>query len=155
ASRKSVGTCGSRATGNPARICGLSCRSVERLMRLPIRIVIADDHALFRQGLRALLKHEPQVTIVGETGRADDVMALLAETPCDLWVLDRQREPNSRSDIEPLPTSARVGVLTASKPPADALAAIHHGARAVVFKRFAVESLMEAVRTVMQGDVWM
>src|SRR5262249_62219925 len=46
-------------------------------------------------------------------------------------------------------------VLTASEIPADAVAALRKGARAVVFKRFAVEDLMNAIRTVMSGNVWL
>jgi DNA-binding NarL/FixJ family response regulator len=124
-------------------------------MRLPIRIVVADDHALFRQGLQALLKHEPEVTIVAETGRADQVMALLGETPCDLLLLDLQMERNSLPDIETLALQIPIVVLTASELSADALTAIRKGARAVVFKRYAVETLMTAIRSVAEGNVWM
>src|SRR5437762_10127998 len=49
----------------------------------------------------------------------------------------------------------RVVVVTASQRPEDALAALQAGARAVVFKRFAVETLMEALRAVAEGHVWM
>src|SRR6185295_645607 len=63
-------------------------------MTTPIRLVIADDHLLFRQGLRLLLKSEPEVTIVGETDRADELPTLLARTPCDQLLLDLQMERN-------------------------------------------------------------
>ncbi len=121
----------------------------------PIRLVIADDHLLFRQGLKALLKHEPEVTIVGETDRADELPALLAHTPCDQLLLDLQMERNALADIGSLVARVPVVVLTASEVPADALAAIRDGARAVVLKRFAVEHLMDAIRAVAEGNVWM
>ncbi|HUI27562.1 MAG TPA: response regulator transcription factor [Candidatus Kryptonia bacterium] len=124
-------------------------------MRGPIRVVIADDHLLFRQGLKSLLKPEPEVVIVGETERADEVMALLTRTPCDLLILDLQMERSSLADVESLAARVPVLVLTASETAADALAAIRLGARAVVLKRFAVETLMDAIRTVIAGDVWM
>ena len=124
-------------------------------MRLPIRIVIADDHALFRQGLKSLLRHEPQVTIVGEVERADAVAAVLAQTPCDLLLLDLQMERNSLADVGALAARVPVAVLTASESSADALTALRNGARAVIFKRFAVETLMDAIRTVAEGHVWM
>jgi DNA-binding NarL/FixJ family response regulator len=124
-------------------------------MPTPIRLVIADDHLLFRQGLKSLLKSEPEVTVVGETERVDDLSALLDATPCDQLLLDLQMERSVLGDIETLSARVPVIVLTASEVPADAIAAIRHGARAVVFKRFAVETLMDAIRTVAADDVWL
>src|SRR5262245_35090166 len=101
---------------------------------MPIRLVIADDHLLFRQGLVSLLKSEPEVTIVAEADRAEDLIPLLGRTACDLLLLDLQMEHNTLADIEALAARLPVLVLTASEIPADAVAAIRNGARAVVFK---------------------
>jgi DNA-binding NarL/FixJ family response regulator len=120
-----------------------------------LRLVIADDHHLFRQGLTSLLQSEPDVTVVAQTDRVDALPALLGETPCDLLLLDLQMERSVLADIETLSTSTPVIVLTASEVPGDAVAAIRRGARAVVFKRFAIETLMDAIRTVAAGDVWL
>jgi DNA-binding NarL/FixJ family response regulator len=120
-----------------------------------IRVVIADDHLLFRQGLKALLKSEPEVTVVGETDRVEALPALLAQTPCDQLLLDLQMERSVLADIESLSLQVPVVVLTASEVPADAVAAVRMGARAVVLKRFAVETLMDAIRTVATGNVWL
>ena len=124
-------------------------------MERPIRLVVADDHRIFRQGLKSLLKSEREVTVVGETDHVGDLAAVLAETPCDLLLLDLQMERSVIGDIESLSAQVPVIVLTASEIPADAVAALRSGARAVVFKRFAVETLMDAIRTVASGDVWM
>jgi DNA-binding NarL/FixJ family response regulator len=124
-------------------------------MGAPIRLVIADDHLLFRQGLKSLLKSEPEVTVVGEVDRVDDLPALLDATPCDQLLLDLQMERIVLPDIEALSERVPVIVLTASEIPADALAAVRRGARAIVFKRFAVETLMDAIRTVAAEDVWL
>lgn len=121
----------------------------------PIRLIVADDHLLFRQGLKALLKSEPDVVIVGETDRTDRLPALLSELSCDQLLLDLQMERNTLADIESLVLRVPVVVLTASEVPADAVAAIRKGARAVVFKRFAIETLMDAIRTVASGGVWL
>jgi len=121
----------------------------------PIRLVIADDHLLFRQGLRLLLKSEPDVEVVAETDRADELPGLLKRTACDLLVLDLQMERNALADIDTLCKQVPVVVLTASEVPADAVAAVRKGARAVVFKRFAVENLMDAIRMVASGEVWL
>ena len=124
-------------------------------MEHPIRLVIADDHRIFRQGLKSLLKSEREVTVVGETDHVGDLAAVLEETPCDMLLLDLQMERSVIGDIESLSARVPVIVLTASEIPADAVAALRSGARAVVFKRFAVETLMDAVRTVAGGEVWM
>jgi DNA-binding NarL/FixJ family response regulator len=63
-----------------------------------------------------------------------------------------------RNALEDLGSFARcvlVVVVTASQDPGDALAALRAGARAIVFKRFAVETLIEALRTVREGHVWL
>lgn len=124
-------------------------------MPQPIRLIIADDHLLFRQGLVSLLQHEAEIVIVGETERADAIAPLLAHTPCDQLVLDLQMERSVLGDIESFARQTSVIVLTASEIPSDAVAAIRKGARAVVFKRFAVDTLMEAIRTVADGNVWL
>jgi two-component system NarL family response regulator len=120
----------------------------------PLRIVIADDHALFRQGLRSMLRLQSEVTVVAEIERAADLAPVLARTPCDVVLLDLQMERSSLRDIGALSTHATVVVVTASERPEDALAAIQAGARGVVFKRFAIETLMDAIRAVAGGDVW-
>ncbi|TMB48243.1 MAG: response regulator transcription factor, partial [Deltaproteobacteria bacterium] len=60
-----------------------------------LRIIIADDHALFREGLKSLLKLHPEVSVVGEVEMAADVGPAIARTPCDLLLLDLQSCPTS------------------------------------------------------------
>ena len=121
----------------------------------PIRVVIADDHALFRQGLKSLLRSRPDTVVVAETDRVEGLAALLAATPCDVLLLDLQMERSAVAEIETLATCARVIVVTANEYSDEPLAAMRAGARAVVYKRFAVETLLDAIRAVAGGDVWM
>jgi two-component system NarL family response regulator len=120
----------------------------------PLRIAIADDHALFRHGLKSQLKLQPTITVVAEVERADQLAALVAETPFDILLLDLQMERSSLVDIRSLAERVAVVVVTASERAEDALAAIRSGARAVVFKRFAIETLMDAIDAVAEGNVW-
>ncbi|HYD49732.1 MAG TPA: response regulator transcription factor, partial [Terriglobales bacterium] len=125
-------------------------------MESSLRIIIADDHALFRQGLISLLKLNGKVTVVGEAERLDDLLAMLEHVRCDVLLLDLGMERNSLVDIETLAKRVpAVVVVTANEQPADAADAIRSGARAVVFKRFAVETLMSAIEAAVQGQVWM
>ena len=125
-------------------------------MPTPLRLIVADDHALFRQGLRSMLTNlHPDVSVVGEVDRVSEVVPALDRTPCDVLLLDLQMERNALADIEGFARRVRVVVVTASQQAAEALAAIRAGARAVVFKRFAVETLMDSLRAVTAGDVWL
>lgn len=125
------------------------------LTERPLRLVLADDHALFRAGLKSLLQHEPDVAIVAETDRIQDLPSLLDRIPADVLLLDLQMERSSLPELEALAARIAVVVVTASELVGDALAAIRLGARAVVLKRFAVETLMDAIRGVAAGEVWM
>jgi DNA-binding NarL/FixJ family response regulator len=121
----------------------------------PLRIAIADDHALFRQGLKSLLALRDDVAVVGETDRVDGLGPLLASTPCDILLLDLQMDRSSLVEITALAARVKVIVVTASEQPEDALAVIRAGASGVVFKRFAIEQLMDAIDAVANGQVWM
>jgi two-component system NarL family response regulator len=121
----------------------------------PIRIVIADDHALFRQGLKALLRAHADAAVVAETDTVDGLRALVTETGCDVVLLDLQMERSAVTAIGALAPITRVVVVTANEYSDEPLAAMRAGARAVVFKRFAVEMLMDAVRAVVAGNVWL
>jgi DNA-binding NarL/FixJ family response regulator len=122
---------------------------------MPIRLLIADDHALFRQGLKSLLMLQPDIELVGEVERAADLEPALNQAAVDVLLLDLQMDRWMGNDIEALAQRVSVVVLTASERIEDALAAIRRGARAIVQKRFAVETLMEAVRSTASGLAWM
>lgn len=124
-------------------------------MTSEIRVAIADDHALFRQGLRSLLELLDGVVVVAEADRADDIGPMLERVSCDVLLLDLQMDRNALIDIGDFARRLKIVVVTASELADDALAAIRAGAHGVVFKRFAVETLMEAVDAVVRGDVWM
>lgn len=121
----------------------------------PIRIAIADDHALFRQGLRSMLRLEEGIEVVAELERAADLAAMLDRTPCDVLLLDLQMERSVLCDIETLALRVAIVIVTASERVDDAIAAIQAGARGVVFKRFAIETLLTAIHAVVGGGVWL
>ena len=119
-----------------------------------LRIAIADDHVLFREGLKALLSLRPEIVVVAETDRADAVVPMVTGTPCDVLLLDLQMDRTSLIDVETAARSAKVIIVTASERGDDALAAVRAGASGVVFKRFAVETLVDALGAVAAGQVW-
>jgi DNA-binding NarL/FixJ family response regulator len=123
-------------------------------MIFPIRVAIADDHALVREGLKTMLLLHPGVEVVAELERADALASTLRFAPCDVLLLDLQMERAAIVDIEDLAQQVAVIVVTATERIEDALAALRAGARGFVFKRFAFQTLMSAIQTVLEGHVW-
>ena len=123
-------------------------------MHRPIRLVIADDHGLFRQGLKMMLQLE-DIEVVGEVATMSALPATLATTAPDMLLLDLQMERSALPDIATLAKGTRILVVTANEGAEDALLALRRGVRGIVFKRFAVETLMEAIWAVADGHVWM
>jgi two-component system, NarL family, response regulator len=122
---------------------------------MPIRLIIADDHALFRQGLVSLLMLQPEIEVVAEVDQASKLDAIVSEQACDILLLDLQMERWSMDDIPALAEKTSIVVLTASESVENGMMALRFGARAIVQKRFAVETLVTAIRAVAEGYVWM
>jgi two-component system NarL family response regulator len=123
-------------------------------MTTPIRLVIADDHDMFRQGLRSLLALQPDIEIAAEVDNAREVLSTVQQTRCEMLLLDLGMERSLLEDIETLSRLTTVVVLTASDSVEDAIGALRLGARAIVQKRFAIENLIAAIRTAADGLVW-
>jgi two-component system nitrate/nitrite response regulator NarL len=122
---------------------------------MPIRLMIADDHVLFRGGLKSLLRRQRDMKVVGEVASAAALDGALTDTPCDVLLLDLQMERWALDDIKQLAARTKVVVLTASESLENAIIAMRFGARAVVQKRFAVQTLIEAIRAAAKGEAWM
>ncbi|HUN60089.1 MAG TPA: response regulator transcription factor [Candidatus Binataceae bacterium] len=118
-------------------------------------LIIADDHALFRQGLRSLLLLQPDMIVAAEVESADKLPGVLAQNPCDILLLDLQMDRWTMDDIPSLAQKTAIIVLTASESVENGMAALRLGARALVQKRFAIETLMTAIQAVLEGNVWM
>ena len=93
--------------------------------------------------------------IVAEVEQAASLAAALAASPCDILLLDLQMEQWSMDQIQELSRKTAVIILTADERVEIGLTALRLGARAIVQKRFAIESLMTAIRAVADGLVWM
>ncbi len=120
-----------------------------------MRLIIADDHALFRQGLKSLLLLQPDTQVVAEIESSDDVAAVVSGTDGDILLLDLQMDRWMMEDIPQLSRLINVIVLTASESAENGVRALRLGAKGVVQKRFAIETLMMAVKSVADGMVWM
>ena len=124
-------------------------------MTTSIRLILADDHAIFRQGLKSLLRLRAGFHVVAEVSRASDLLPTLGSVACDVLLLDLQMEERCLlNDIKSLAQVVRVVVLTASERTEDVVTALNLGAHAVVQKRFAIETLTAAIRATVDGRVW-
>ncbi len=124
-------------------------------MATPLRIIIADDHALFRQGLKSLLMLQADTQVVAEIESANDVEPVVSRSDSNVLLLDLQMDRWMMDDIPQLSRLTNVIVLTASESAENGVKALRLGAKGVVQKRFAIETLMMAVRSVADGLVWM
>jgi DNA-binding NarL/FixJ family response regulator len=118
-----------------------------------IRVAIADDHEIFRDGLRRLLESEPQIAIVGEAADGAAAVALVRDVKPDVLLLDvaMPRMGGVEALASMQSTSTRIILLTAGIDPADLLRAIQLGARGVVLKESATRQLVDAIFRVMDG----
>ena len=124
-------------------------------MTTPLRLILADDHALFRQGLKSLLLLQADIEVVAEIELASEVVPAVTATNCDVLLLDLQMDRWMMEDIPQLVRLTNVIVLTASESAENGVRALRLGAKGIVQKRFAIETLMMAVRSVAEGLVWM
>ncbi|HZP17523.1 MAG TPA: response regulator transcription factor [Terriglobales bacterium] len=123
-----------------------------------VRILIADDHPIFRDGLRRLLESEPDFQIVGEACDGVEAVALARRFQPDILLLDlaMPRGPGLEA-LREMSTSSlpvRVILLTAAAEKAQIVEALQLGARGVVLKDSATQILLKSIRAVMGGEYW-
>jgi len=122
------------------------------------RIVIADDHPIFRDGLKRLLESEKEFKVVGEACDGVEAVKLARQIKPEILLLDLAmprrpglealREMNSDS------SSVRVILLTAAVERDQIVEALQLGARGVVLKDSATQILLKSIRAVMNGEYW-
>jgi two-component system nitrate/nitrite response regulator NarL len=124
-----------------------------------IRILVADDHAIFREGLRKLLEGSGDVQIVGEASNGNECIKMIVELKPDILLLDLLMPEKDGlgvlGEINFESVSTRVIVLTASEDDRDVIRAMRLGARGVVLKQSASDLLLKSIRKVHEGEVWL
>ncbi len=121
-----------------------------------IRILVVDDHTLFRRGLTALLQRDRQFEVVGDAGDASQAQRRAAELKPDLILLDNHLPGVNGVDALPAlleaAPGARVLMLTVSEDERDLSAALRGGACGYLLKTVEGDALSAAIRRVMRGE---
>ncbi len=128
-------------------------------MEPPIRVLIADDHAVLRAGLRMLLDAEPDIEVVGEARDGLEVLARVRDLAPDILLLDlampRMGGLEVLERIREASPRTRVLILTMHEEEEYLQKALRAGSAGYVLKRAAAEELLSAIRAVYHGGVYL
>lgn len=136
------------------RTGGLVCGMTD----VPIRVVVADDHAVVREGIRSVLLGEPGFSLVGEAASAEEAVRLVEEVRPDVAVLDITMPGGSGLDaaarIRRQAPDTRVLILSMHDNPEYAKESARVGANGYLLKDSAAAELRQAIRAVWRGESW-
>lgn len=123
-----------------------------------ILFLIADDHPIFRDGLRSLLEAQEGFRVIGEAADGAEAIKLTKQLKPDILLLDlampRYSGLEALRDIARASLPVRTIVLTAAIENAEIVEALQLGARAVVLKESATQVLIQSIHSVMLGQYW-
>jgi two-component system, NarL family, nitrate/nitrite response regulator NarL len=122
------------------------------------RILIADDHPIFRDGLRRLLESEREFQVIGEACDGVEAVNMVRQLKPEILLLDlaMPRRPGLEAlrEMSTEASSVRVILLTAAAEKDQIVEALQLGARGVVLKDSATQILLKSIRAVMNGEYW-
>jgi DNA-binding NarL/FixJ family response regulator len=124
-------------------------------VRNPLRIVLIDDHPLFREGVAYILGNEPDLAVVGQGATAAEAASLAREHRPDLVLLDLDMPGGGLNAITAIASASpatRIAILTAATAEEPMLTALRAGARGYILKGVAARELIGIVRTIAIGE---
>jgi len=123
-----------------------------------VRILLIDDHTLFRESLLRLLDGEPGMEVVGHCATVAEALKIISETAVDVVLLDYDLGSEVGTDLlkhlHEAKSSVKVLMLTAGMAASATLNALDAGAAGVVLKHSGTRQLLEAIKRVSVGEVW-
>ncbi len=131
----------------------------EALVLPNIRVLIVDDHAVFRDSIARALRGEPGIEITGHCGTVDEGLASARQQPPDVVILDYdlgyERGTRYVREVAEAGLSGAVLVLTAFLHDDEARRLLQMGVRGILLKLHNLDVVLEAIRTVAQGGLWL
>ncbi len=122
----------------------------------PIRVLVVDDHALFRRGLQMVLEQEPDIEVVGEASDGAEAVQSAVDSLPDIVLMDVRMPKRGGIDactaIHETVPSAKIIMLTISDEEADLYDAIKAGAMGYLLKEISIEEVASAIRAVHGGQ---
>ena len=121
-----------------------------------IRVLIVDDHALFRRGLQMVLEQETDIAVVGEAGDGAEAIAVVQESMPDVVLMDvrmpKRGGIEATKQIKELAPHSKILMLTVSDEDADLYDSIKAGATGYLLKDTSIEEVGDAIRKVQDGQ---
>jgi DNA-binding NarL/FixJ family response regulator len=131
--------------------------TVHEGVAMMLTLLIVDDHAIFREGLRTLLDLEEDFTVVGEASRGDEALAMVAEQVPDVVLLDLHLPDGLGSDfcaqLRVVSPGSKILILSAYDDDQEISSALIAGASGYVLKTVGGERLADNIRSVYGGEV--
>ena len=128
-----------------------------RLMEL-VKVVIADDHVLFREGLKRILSLEKHILVVGEASDGNEAIQVTARKRPDVLLMDLKMPAGNVAEsllkIAEMSPETKVIMLTAHSEDENVLSTAKSHARGYVLKGISVPTLIEAIKKVNAGQIW-
>ena len=129
---------------------------MEKAVEEPIKILIADDHPLIRQGLRVIIETQPDLELVGEASNGEQAVQKALTLHPDIVIMDLQMPIKdglaATREIAQADPQAQVLVLTSFPDDDNVYAAIKAGAMGFLLKDSSADYLLDAIRTVSRGE---
>lgn len=127
-------------------------------MANPYRIVLADDHAMFRRGVKRIIQENEELEVIGEAGDGLQLLEIIKKSAPDMVVLDVSM-PNLRGleatrEIKMTSPGIKVIILTMHKDKEYLYHALSAGAEGYLLKEDADEELFSAIKTIRQGGTY-
>jgi DNA-binding NarL/FixJ family response regulator len=123
-----------------------------------LRVLVADDHPVFREGLRMLLETDPKIRVVGEASDGSEAAAMASELKPHLVLMDMRMPRCSGLEalriFQKMSLPVRILILATEVRKQEIVEALRYGASGIVLKETATQLLRKSISTVMAGQYW-
>jgi len=129
---------------------------MNKISHKPIRIVVVDDHVLFREGLVAIIRSEPDIEVVGQAGSVKEAVALIGSLKPEVVLMDFGLPDGTgvdatRAVLKEYP-ECKIVFLTMSEEDDDLFSAVRSGAKGYLLKNMHPSKLVATIKSVYEGE---